>query len=63
MEFRVKELREKKLFSQSDLSKLSGVSQADISLIESGKRKNPSIFAVAALADALGVKLDDIIVK
>lgn len=63
MELRVREFREKNKLSQQELSRRSGVKQPVISDIESGKIINPQINTVAALAEALGVNLDDIIVR
>lgn len=43
-------------FTQKELSKLSGVTQADISRIENGKR-DPSLYVTQRLAMALGYTL------
>lgn len=48
--------RNKSGLSQTQLSKLTGIDQADISKIESG-RSNPSIVTLKRIADALGIKL------
>ncbi len=52
-------LRIKQGFSQSDLAKITGVSQSTLSLIEKeGRRARPK--AMKAIADALGVDVFDI---
>ena len=52
--------REKKGLSQTELARLSGVKQQNISMIESGDRKNPGIETLNALAVALGCDLRDL---
>ncbi|AYP68784.1 HTH-type transcriptional regulator [Bacillus phage vB_BpsM-61] len=47
--------------SQLSLSKDSGVSQAQISSIENGLKKNPGIYTVRKLADALGISVDELL--
>lgn len=55
---RVKSLREHKGWTQSDLSRESGVDQANISRLEAGKTPNVSAILLGQLADALGTTLD-----
>lgn len=50
--------REVKGMTLRDLEKTSGVSNAMISQIETGKVKNPSFATVVELADCLGLPLD-----
>lgn len=50
--------RELKGMTLRDLEASSGVSNALISQIETGKVKEPSFSTVVALADALGLSLD-----
>jgi transcriptional regulator with XRE-family HTH domain len=50
--------RECKGWTIRDLEKFSGVSNALISQIETGKVKNPGFTTVVRLVDALGVTLD-----
>lgn len=52
--------REKKGLSQTELARLSGVKQQNISMIESGERKNPGIETLNALAMALECDLRDL---
>lgn len=50
--------RECKGWTLRQLEKKSGISNAMINQIETGKVKNPSFTTVVVLADALGVSLD-----
>ncbi len=43
-------------WTQAELAKQSGVSQAQISLIESNDRKNPGVNTLVALERALGLE-------
>ena len=58
---RLKEIRESKNISQSELAKKTGVNQSLISMIESKKRDNPSISTVVALCDGLDCTLEEMI--
>jgi len=51
----VKALREEQGLTQAALAKRSGVTEAYISMLESGTRKNPSLPTLKKLAKALGV--------
>ena len=55
----LRDIREGKFISQVDLAKLSGVTPATISRIESGKHK-PRFVTIRKLAKALGVDPGDI---
>ncbi len=46
--------------SQQELSRLSGVSQATISLIETGKKRDPRIGTLLPLSRVLDVPVDDL---
>lgn len=50
--------RECKGWTLRELEKRTGISNAMINQIETGKVKNPSFTTVVVLADALGIKLD-----
>ena len=52
---RLKQLREERALSQRDLAKLSGVTFATISRLETGKHK-PTFASIRKLAAALGVE-------
>ncbi len=47
--------------SQADLARGSGVSQAQISLIEGGERLNPGVLTLNAIAAALNVDIRDLL--
>ena len=54
----VKELRCKRDLSQRELANLSDLSNAEISRLEKGERKNPSIITLMKLANGFGI--DDV---
>lgn len=56
----LKELRQKQSLNQKDLSDRSGVSQATISRIETGRVRQPGSSALKSLADALCVSTDSL---
>lgn len=58
---KLKEWRQKRKLSQMDLSERSGVSQSQISSIESGLKENPGIITMKKLADALEITVEDLI--
>ena len=49
--------REEKNITQVELSKLTGISQADISRLENGDA-NPTVAMLSRIADAFGKKLE-----
>ena len=53
----LKALREAKDLTQDQLAKKAGVTEAYVSMLESGKRKAPSLPALQRLAKALGVPI------
>jgi transcriptional regulator with XRE-family HTH domain len=55
---RLKRERERKQWSQNELSRLSGVRQALISELESGKKRDTTGSVLKRLARALGVTMD-----
>ena len=57
----LKALRKAKGLSQEELASRSGISQSEISSIESGGRKDPALTTVAKLATALDTSLDDFV--
>lgn len=59
----IKTLREKKELSQRQLAYLAGLSNTEISRIESGARENPSVDTLKKLAPHLGVSLEDLMSK
>lgn len=55
---RIRELRNKKGFSQEKLARLADVSYNTIVKIESGESRNPTFQTMVGIASALGVSLD-----
>ncbi len=51
----MKEMREKRGLSQSELAKRAGVSRSMVSMIECGQRRNPSLDVMRQLAASLRV--------
>lgn len=45
---------------QEDIAEAAGLTNAYLSELISGKKKNPSIHIVRAICDELGIKIDDI---
>jgi transcriptional regulator with XRE-family HTH domain len=61
---KLKIYREKKKgWSQTKLSKVSGVPQSTISEIENGIRKNPTFKTISKLAKALGESMEVMLLK
>ena len=56
---RIREFRKKKGLRQTDLAKMVGIFQSELSEIERGMRK-PSVYLAKKIAKALGVSLDDL---
>jgi transcriptional regulator with XRE-family HTH domain len=57
----MKELRERKGWSQAELARRAGLTQPYIVMIESGARKNPSLKVLGKLAKALGVDVGELL--
>lgn len=60
MDFKIKELREKAGLSQAELSKESGVSQNLIARLESGSLTNTTTDTLFKIANALGVRVEQL---
>lgn len=58
---RIKKYREDKGISKYRLAKLSGISEGAISLIESGKRKEPTVDTLLKIARALDISAWELI--
>lgn len=56
----IKTLRLEKNYSQRELAELTGVSNSELSRIESGQRQNPSPLFLKSLALYLDVSLEDL---
>jgi len=59
----VKKLRCEMNLTQRDLSVKSGISNAEISRLESGERKNPSPKVIKAIAPFLGISYEDLMMQ
>lgn len=58
---KIKELREKKGWTQEVLAQKAGLHRVSIGMIEVGMRKNPDLETRKKLAKALGAKLIDLL--
>ena len=56
---RIEEFRKKKGLRQTDLARLVGIFQSELSEIERGIRK-PSVYLAKKIAKVLGASLDDL---
>ena len=57
----LRELREAKGLSQTDLAKKVRVAQSYIAMLESGAKKNPSLAILKRLVKALGVSVTELL--
>ena len=57
----IKTLRQEKGLSQKALAEQIGVTDAYITMLETGKRKNPSLDILKKLAKALGVPVTELL--
>ena len=57
----VKKMREEQGVTQAQLAKKAGVTEAYVSMIEGGVRKNPSLPILKRLARALGVPVGELL--
>jgi len=57
----IKKLRKQKGYSLEKISKLANLSLNTVVKVESGINKNPTIETLTKIADALNVKIDDLI--
>jgi transcriptional regulator with XRE-family HTH domain len=60
---RLRELREARELSQQALAVAAGLSVSIVSQIEQGKRENPRVKTVLALAEALGVGVGQLLAR
>ena len=58
---RIKELRKKAGWSQQKLAEKAGLSYNTITKIEQGTAKQPTIQTIVKIADAFGVKIDELV--
>lgn len=57
----LKTLREGKGLTQAQLAKKARLTEAYVSMLETGKRKTPSLAALQQLAKALGVPVTELL--
>ncbi len=57
----MRRLRHAKGWTQVDLAKKSGLTQAFISQLEAGRQKNPGIASLQRIAKALGVTIAELV--
>jgi transcriptional regulator with XRE-family HTH domain len=57
----IKKIRKQHKFSQEELSVKAGITYSTLIKIESGANKNPTITTLKKIADALAVKVDDLL--
>lgn len=57
---KIRELRQKKGYSQERLAREAAISYNTVVKLESGESKHPTIQTMAGIAKALGVSLDDL---
>lgn len=57
----IKKIRKKKGISQDKLSKLADITHTTLAKIESGVNINPTIKTLQRIAQALNVKIDDLL--
>ncbi len=55
---RIKAIREHKGLSASDLARVTGLNQSEISQIESGRKRSPRLDTIQRIARALDVSID-----
>ncbi len=59
----IREIRVMKGYTASDMSKITHISKSYIEELERGDKVNPAFNKVVILAEALGVKVDDLILR
>lgn len=57
----IRELRQEKGWSQSELARRAGIKQGVLSYIESGRTPHPRIDTLMAIAKALEVPIDELL--
>jgi transcriptional regulator with XRE-family HTH domain len=58
---RIKKLRTQLELSQDELARKADIPYTTLTKIETGVIKKPSVYAVAKIAEALGVSLDNLV--
>jgi transcriptional regulator with XRE-family HTH domain len=57
----IRQLREQQSLTQEDVAKRAGVTKNYVTMIEGGKRKNPSLPVLRKIAKALGVPVGELL--
>jgi DNA-binding XRE family transcriptional regulator len=57
----IKKIRKKKGLSQDKLAKLADVTLTTLVKLESGANDNPTVKTIVKIAEALSVKIDDLV--
>lgn len=57
----LKTIREKRGLSKMKLAEMSGISRRSIMLIETERRKNPSIETLKSLSEVLDISIEELI--
>jgi len=57
----IRRLRQAKGWRQQDLASKAGVTQAFVSQLEAGLKKNPGVVSLLRIAKALGVTIEDLV--
>lgn len=57
----IRRIRMSKGLTQTEVAERAGVDQAYITMLERGKRKNPTLIVLERIADALRVELRDLL--
>lgn len=60
---KIRELRTRKGYTTLDLSRFAKISKSYLEELERGDKKNPSLNKVVYIANALGVKVDELILN
>ena len=60
---KVRKLRNSKGYTTLDISKFTQISKSYIEELERGAKQNPAFNKVVILAEVLGVKVDDLILR
>ncbi|MCC5912085.1 MAG: helix-turn-helix transcriptional regulator [Clostridiaceae bacterium] len=60
---RMREVRLEKGYTTKDVSNLTCISKSYIEELERGEKKNPSFNKVVSIARALGLRIDDLVLK
>ena len=60
LKIKIKDVRDQKGMSQTELARKSGISRVTIWALETGKQQDTTTSTLTSIADALGVSIDEI---